>query len=120
MLCNKTVQFIIRHDKSAKIKFAALQSDITKQLLSPFDISKNDLTTILYLKNNIIHDKSSAAIEIAKDLGGIWKIFTLSRIIPKAIRDGIYMWVSRNRFKWFGRTDSCIIPDADINKRFIN
>jgi predicted DCC family thiol-disulfide oxidoreductase YuxK len=116
-LCNSSVQFIIRNDKKARIKFASLQSDKARELLKPFGNFNED--SVLYLKDEILYTHSSAALRIAKQLDGLWPLFFIFIIIPPFIRDGIYNWIAKNRYRWFGKLDQCMLPEEGLKDRFL-
>lgn len=119
-LCNNAVQFVIKHDKAGKFKFAALQSDYAKQALAnlPFDLSS--LSSIVLIDRGEIYTKSTAALKIAKYLSSGLSLLHLFIIFPKFLRDGVYDIIAKNRYKWFGQQDSCMVPTPDLKSRFLN
>lgn len=118
-LCNGFVQFIIDKDKSGKFKFASLQSDYSKSKLEATNINNGELSTIVFISEDRIYIKSTAALKIAKELGGLWLLLYPLILIPKFIRDGIYNFVAGNRYKWFGKQESCMLPTPDLKSRFL-
>ena len=118
-LCNAAVQFVIKRDGTAKFRFAALQSSIGRKYLDRFGLKK-DVTTIILVKNGQAFEKSSAALEIARDLSGLWPLMYFFKVVPKIIRDAVYDFVARRRYKWFGRKDQCMIPTPALRARFID
>ena len=119
-LCNSSVQFIIRNDKAKRFLFAPLQSDRGKAALS--DLTKPGTKppdSVILFDNGKYYIRSSAALRIAKLLGGVWSVFYAGMIIPRFIRDVIYEFVSRNRYKWFGKRNSCMIPTPALLDRFL-
>jgi predicted DCC family thiol-disulfide oxidoreductase YuxK len=118
--CNDTVQFIIRHDIRETFKFAALQSTIGQELLRKHSLPTNDFDTVVLIKNNSIYTKSTAKLHVFLGLGGLWSILYLFVIIPKPLRDGIYNLIAKNRYKWFGKKNKCMIPSPEIRKRFLS
>ena len=118
-LCNSSVKFVIKHDKKKKIKFASLQSKKGEELLQSHQVSQSYLNSFVYLRNNMILLKSTAALYLAKDLAGFWKLLFAFIIIPRPIRDFVYSIIASNRYKWFGKSESCMIPSADIKDRFL-
>lgn len=115
-LCDRSVQFIIKHDHQQRFRFAALQSPIAKQYLGdevPFD------SFILFV-NGKVFTKSTAALNVLKQLGVWWKVGYLLIIIPPVIRNAIYDFVARNRYKWFGKFDSCKIPTVEQRGLFLD
>ena len=116
--CNRWVNFIIRNDKKSKFRFAALQSDAGKKLLSEYKISPKEDTAIL-IENGKAYTKSSAGLIIMKRLGGIYYVLYIFILIPPFIRNLFYDIISRNRYKWWGKREECMIPSDDIKGRFL-
>lgn len=120
-LCNGFVQFVIKRDKKNTFKFASLQSERAKQLLHDYNFSENKLDSIVLI-DAVAHKawtESSAALRIARELGGIYGILYAFIILPRFFRDGLYRLVSRNRYRWFGRKKECMLPGPDTKDRFI-
>ena len=107
-LCNGAVNFILKRDKRKQFRFVALQSENGKELISKFKIAPETDSVILIL-NKQVYTESDAAIEIAKLLPTPWNCFSAFKIIPKKIRDGIYKWIAKNRYRWFGKRKTCRI-----------
>ena len=118
-LCNGSVQFIISRDSKGYFKFASLQSAYGQYQLHKFTIPTNQLYSVLLIKDGILFQKSNAALEIAKHLGGLWPILYVFKIVPRFIRDWVYDIVAKNRYTWFGKKDSCMIPSPELKSRFI-
>lgn len=118
-LCNRVVLFVIKHDKSGYFKFASLQSDYAKEKINLESYTDNDLRSLVLIQNGKIYWKSTAALKIAKHLSGGWKIFSVFLILPRFLRDPIYDFVARHRYKWFGKRAECMVPDPSLKKRFI-
>jgi predicted DCC family thiol-disulfide oxidoreductase YuxK len=118
-LCNQSVQFIIQKDPSGKFTFAALQSSFGKQLLENYQLPPRTYSVIL-IKNSKVYQRSSAALEIAKQLTGLWPLLYGLIIVPPFIRNAVYDWIARNRYRWFGRKDECMIPTPELKSRFLN
>ena len=118
-LCNSSVQFIIKHDKKHRFVFAALQSDVARDILLhyPTKITKKD--SILLLQDNQLYSESSAALRILKQFSPFWYVFQIFWIVPKFIRDSIYRFIAKNRYSWFGKRSSCMVPTKDILKKFL-
>lgn len=108
-LCNGVVKFISKRDKTKQFSFLSLQSKEGKELLNQFQINTLTTDSIVYVKKNKAFIKSKAAIAIAKDLGGIYKILILFQIFPTFFNDFIYDFIARNRYKIFGKNDTCEI-----------
>jgi len=118
-LCNSSVQFVLKHDKKHHFVFAALQSDVARDILLqyPTKITKKD--SILLIQNNKIYSESTAALLIAKQFTGFWKVLQIFWIVPKFIRDSFYQFIAKNRYRWFGKKDVCMIPSMKIKNRFL-
>lgn len=119
-LCNSAVQFIIRHDKKNIFMFTSLQSDTGQELLAQYDLPLNELNSFILIENNKAYTRSSGALRVIKKLKGLWPLLYGFIIVPKFIRDGVYNWVGRNRYKWFGKQDACMIPTPELKARFLN
>ena len=118
-LCNASVQFIIKHDKKSVFRFASLQSEFGKRIIEKFDLANKNIDSVMLFENNTIQLKSTAALQIAKRLGGIYSALYVFIIIPRFMRDSIYDFVARNRYRWFGKQESCMIPKPELKKLFI-
>jgi predicted DCC family thiol-disulfide oxidoreductase YuxK len=117
-LCNKSVQFIIKRDSTGYFKFASLQSETGKQLLMQYGISQQ-IDSIIVIENKRVYFKSSAALQICRKLDGFWKYLTILRILPPIFRDFLYDKVASNRYHWFGKRDSCMLPTTEMKKQFL-
>jgi predicted DCC family thiol-disulfide oxidoreductase YuxK len=117
-LCNHSVQFIIKRDPAGYFKFASLQSETGKRLLKQYGVS-NQIDSIIVIENKKVYIKSSAALQICTKLTGFWKFFIILRLLPSVFRDFFYDKVAKNRYKWFGKRDSCILPTTELKKRFL-
>jgi predicted DCC family thiol-disulfide oxidoreductase YuxK len=119
--CNSSVNFVIDKDRQKKFKFAALQSEVAKDLLTYLNMSYlGDYDSVILIKNNKVYKKSSAALEISLDLNGFWRWLIVFKIFPRFIRDLLYDLIAKNRYRWFGKTDTCRIPDPELKDRFLN
>lgn len=116
--CNAMVNFAIRYDKKAILKFAPLQSEAGKRLKEEYKISPG-VDSVIFIENGEAYTYSEAAIRLAKYLQWPAKIFYGLIIIPKFIRQPFYKWIARNRYKWFGKKEECMIPTMDIRERFL-
>jgi predicted DCC family thiol-disulfide oxidoreductase YuxK len=125
-LCNGAVDFIIKNDKSASIRFAAIQSESGQVLLKKAGFyvkkaafSEKEMNTLVFLKDGKMFIKSDAALEIAQILGGGWKILTFGKFLPRLFRDGIYDFIARNRYRFFGKKETCRLPTSAERGRLI-
>jgi predicted DCC family thiol-disulfide oxidoreductase YuxK len=117
-LCNGTVNFILKYDKRKNFRFASLQSDTGKQLLHKFKI-KSDINSVVLIHQNKIFIESEAALEIAHLLSFPWKFALILKIIPKNFRNIIYRWVAKNRYRWFGKRETCRLPNSEEKQFFL-
>ncbi|MFS0559288.1 thiol-disulfide oxidoreductase DCC family protein [Terribacillus sp. 179-K 1B1 HS] len=117
-LCNSSVQFIIKHDKGAYFKFASLQSDFGSKLKEAKQIP-DEVDSIIFVEGNKVYTQSSAVLRIARHLDGAWKLAAAALIIPRPIRDRMYRYVARNRYRWFGKQNQCMLPSPELKERFL-
>ncbi len=122
-LCSGAVQFILKRDRKKKFYFGSLQSEFGQKLLLDHHFPSKDFNSLVLIENGKIYTKSTGALKIAKSLNGFWPIFYAALIIPKFLRDQVYNWIAKNRYKWFGRKDQCLLLTdqelQDFNKRLI-
>lgn len=118
-LCSNSVQFILRHEKKADLYFGALQSDEGIALLKLHQINPIEIDSLILIQNNIVYTKSSAALRLTPYLKGLYPILYVLLIVPPFIRNAVYDYVARNRYKWFGKSDSCMMPEKSLVKRFL-
>lgn len=121
-LCNRAVQFVLRHDRSARFRFASLQSAYATAILQRHGIDFDDLDTVyLVAAGQPPLARSDAAISILRELGGFWTIIAAAlRILPKWLRDWGYNVVARHRYRIFGRYESCPLPEENYQDRFLD
>lgn len=118
-LCNASVQFIIRRDKNALFRFAPLQSEFGRMICENNGLNLGEIETVILLSGGKIYTKSAAGLHIVKKLDGLWPLLYFFIIIPAFLRDPVYDFIARSRYKWFGKRDSCMIPDPELRSRFI-
>lgn len=119
-LCNKSVQYVIRHDPGSVFKFASLQSETGRNLLNQYALSANDLNSFILIMNGKAYTRSTAALKVAGYLHGPARILYGFIIVPAFIRNAVYNTIARNRYKWFGKKESCMIPSPTLEARFLN
>ena len=117
-LCNGSVQKIIAADPKKQFRFASLQSSFGQQVLKQFHLPSSELGSFILLENNQIFTKSTGALKVARRLSGAWPLFYAFIIVPQFIRDGVYNIIARNRYKWFGKKESCMVPQAALQDLF--
>lgn len=119
-LCDATVQKVIKADKKDIFRFVALQSDLGKEIINyiGIDTEKTD-SIILYEPGIAYHIKAEAAIEIAKTIGGVYSLLGIFSVFPNWLKDIGYDFVAKNRYKWYGKKESCMIPTPEIKAKFL-
>lgn len=118
-LCNGFVRFIIPRDRKGRIRFASLQSETGQRLLREWGLPTDDVGSVIVIDNGELYTKSTAALKIARKLGGFWSSLYALILIPRFLRDPLYDWIARNRYKWFGKTEACLFPAAELKQRFL-
>ncbi len=119
-LCNSSVQFIVKRDKADIFRYASLQSEFARQLAARVGFPANSLSSIILVEGNNWYEESTAAMKIGRKLGGVSGLFSFFSIIPRQLRDVVYRWVARNRYRWFGKTDQCLLPTKDLRSKFLD
>ncbi len=118
-LCNTWVKLVLRFDKKQRFKFCSLQSEIGRKLIGD-KISLETLPlTVVLIENEKLYTHSTAALRVVQQLAFPVSMLVVFKIIPVKVRDGIYNWIARNRYKWFGKQQSCMVPEANIMHRFL-
>lgn len=118
-LCNNSVTFVIKRDKKDRFRFAALQEAAGQELIQKFGINPAVTDSIILIENGKAYIKSTAALRVARHLGGLYPLSYAFMIIPKFIRNWVYDYVARNRYKWYGKKDSCMIPTPELKSKFL-
>ena len=117
-LCNGFVDLLLRVDRKDRFLFAPLQGTTAQQLLPPLSDDPRQWS-FLYLDEHGLHDQSDASLQVYRRLGGMWTLLSLLRFIPRVLRNPVYRVIARNRYRWFGRTDTCRIPTPELRARFL-
>ena len=117
-LCNGAVQLVIQNDPAGNFRYAPLQGETARKLLAGHESLQSGNTFILW-DNGEVFTKSEAALRVAGRMEGWWNWLTVFRIIPAFLRDAIYDFISRNRYRWFGRREECMIPRPEWSTRFL-
>ncbi len=118
-LCSGSVQFILRRDREGRFRFASLQSDAGRRLQAEHGLDPEALDSIVLIADGRTYKESDAALGIARRLGGPWKLLTVFRLVPRPLRDWAYRLIARNRYRWFGKTESCWLPTPELRGRFL-
>ena len=119
-LCNSSVNFVINHDRKNYFVFTPLQSEAGKRLITKVNIDDSLIDSFALIENNKIYFKSSAALRTVKHLDKLYSVLYAFIIVPPFIRNGVYSYIARNRYKWFGKKEVCMIPNEEIKNRFIS
>lgn len=117
--CNSSVNFVIERDKAGYFKFAPLQSEIGEELAEKHGIDKIDTDSVIVIENEKAYTHSSGALRIAKSLDGAWSALYIFVIVPKPIRDFFYKLFAKNRYRFFGKQEACMMPTPEIRARFL-
>ncbi len=118
-LCNGAVDFIIRHDQRGDIAFASLQSDVGRDAMVRTGHDPDALDTMVLVDGDGFWTRSDAALRIAGHMGGSWRVALALRIVPRFVRDAVYRVVARNRYRWFGKRESCRLPTPEERERIL-
>ena len=124
-LCNGLVQFLLKRDAHDRLRYASLQSEFAGAVLRRHGADPDDLDTVYVVvdhnqPNERLLDRSDAILYMAEQLGGIWGVAKIGRVIPKVVRDGMYKLVATNRYRMFGKYDSCMMPDPTHRTKFLD
>lgn len=117
-LCNSFVNWVVRHDRKDRFVFASLQSDRASILIKD-TLALKDIRTIILIENGKKYVRSTAALRIFKGLGRRWSWLYVFILVPRFVRDGFYNWIARNRYRWFGKNESCMVATPELKKKFL-
>lgn len=118
-LCDASVRFILRLDPAGKVKFAPIQSALGRELYSRHGLDPEAPNTFLFLTPHGAFRASDAALEVARTLGGLWKLALIYKPLPRALRDPLYFFIARHRYRWFGEEETCMMPTAALKARMV-
>jgi len=119
-LCTGSVQFIIKHDPGRRFRFASLQSEYGKKVLQDFHLSSHHLDSFILLENGKIYKQSTGALRVTKKLKGLWPLLYGCIIVPPFIRNAVYSFIANNRYKWFGKKETCWLPAPELKDLFLD
>jgi len=124
-LCNRFVQFVLRHDKRLVFRFAPLQSQFAQSILHRHGVDSGVMQTVYVVNNPGENEqllmRAGAALFVMNELGGVWRMFSaLSRVLPRRLRNVVYDWVARHRYRFFGRHETCPMPSPEVRRRFLD
>lgn len=118
-LCARSVQFILRHESGPRFLFSPLQSIAGARLLDKHGFSTADVESFVLLSDGKVYTRSTAALRIARRLKGAWRLLLVLWLVPRPLRDLLYDFVARNRYPWFGKAESCMVPTPELRARFL-
>jgi predicted DCC family thiol-disulfide oxidoreductase YuxK len=118
-LCNGLVRFVIRRDPNGRFHFASLQSDAGRALLAAHGLTDHGLDSMALVENGRAHVRSDAALRVVRGLSGLWPVFGVALILPRFIRDAVYEFIAKRRYRWFGKRDQCMVPTPEQAARFV-
>ena len=119
-LCNGTVNFVADRDPDLHFRMASLQSETGQKLLDRYQLPKDNFETIILIEDGKAFTHSTSILRILKRLSGLWPVLSVFLLLPSPFRDWCYQWVSDNRYRWFGREESCRIPTPEMAHRFLD
>jgi predicted DCC family thiol-disulfide oxidoreductase YuxK len=120
LLCEGWVRFLLRHDKQQRLRFASIQGQQGAALLQRAGLQVEGLQTLLLVDGDRSWQHTAAILRILHELGGFWRLAWVAWLVPAPIRDALYRWLARNRYRWFGRSETCLLPSADAAWRFLD
>ena len=117
--CNSAVNFTIKRNNQANISFAPMQTEAGQKLLKEYDLPLGDMESFIFIDKGNAYKRSTAALRVCRYLRGLWPLCYGLIIVPKFIRDAVYNWIAKNRYKWFGVRQECMIPTPEVKARFL-
>ena len=119
-LCEASVQFVIKYDKKDVFLFVALQSELGKEIIKHVGLENKNIDSVILYEPGIAYNyKSAAALEIAKNLGGFFHLGTVFKLIPNGLRNLLYDYIAKNRYQWYGKKESCLVPTLELKSKFL-
>lgn len=118
--CNGAVNFVLKRNSNKEIVFAPLQTETGRKLLQQYGLPENDMQSFIFIENGKAYTRSTAALKVCRHLRRGWPLCYGFIIVPGFIRNAIYDWIARNRYKWFGTRTECMVPTPEIRERFLN
>ena len=120
LLCSGSIQFLLRHDRQGVLRFASMQGKTGRQLLARAGVNPDDVNTVLFVRDGYTWRESAAVLRVLHVLGWPWRLAWVGWLIPAPLRDALYRCIARNRYRWFGRSDTCILPPPGTAQRFLD
>jgi predicted DCC family thiol-disulfide oxidoreductase YuxK len=121
-LCNSSVNFVIDHERDRDVRFASLQSEAGSELLERVGrkLPEGDPESIVVVEGGRVFERSAAILRIARHLRWPWRVLAaMAVVVPRPLRDVVYRWIARNRYRWFGKSDVCRVPTPELRERFL-
>lgn len=119
VLCNNFIQFVDKRDKQNRFRYAMLQEKAAQEIIKELSLHEESEETVMLMYKSKTFVYSDVSLEVSKSLGWPYKAFSIFSIIPKVIRDNVYLWIARNRYSWFGKSDVCIIPEGNLKDKLL-
>lgn len=120
-LCNSSITKVINHDKQNQYVFTSLQGDAGKKLTKERGIDTDLVDSIILIEPGVAYyTKSTAALKVIKSFGGLYSLFGIFEYLPESIRDAVYDYVAKNRYKWYGKKEACMIPTPELKDKFLD
>jgi predicted DCC family thiol-disulfide oxidoreductase YuxK len=119
-LCSRSVQFILKRDRKNQFLFASLQGNTGQEYLQKFHLPASELNSFILVEGDRFYNRSAATLRVARLLGGGWSLLYAFMILPRFIRDGVYNFIARNRYRWFGKKEECWVPTPELKAKFLD
>lgn len=120
VLCSGWVSFLLRQDRRGQYRFAAMQSNSGRMLMRQHGLDADDPSSFLLLHEGQAYKNSDAVIRVLRGLGGVWRVAVALQVLPRRMRDAGYFWLARNRYRLFGKRQTCMVPDVRHAERFLS
>lgn len=120
VFCSGWVRFVLARDHAKRFRFATMQSAAGRRLLAEHGLDPDDPVSFLLLEDERAFTDSTAALRILMGLGGWWRLATIGYAMPQLLRDALYRWFARNRYRWFGKREACFVPTPETAGRFLD
>lgn len=119
-LCNASIDFVLKRDQNDRFLVGALQEEASKKILADFNVNPEYLDSLVLVESDQIFFRSTAALRIARNLPGLWPLLYGLILLPPFLRDGIYDWIGKNRYRWFGKKNTCRLPTPEEKAKFLS
>lgn len=119
-LCSAAVRFVAARDPKGTVRYASLQSGFATERLGALRMPGGALDTIVLLEGGVVRTKSTAVLRLCRHMSGFWPLLRILLVVPGPLRDAVYDWVARNRYRWFGKREACLLPTPEVRARFLD